>query len=255
MKANGVPIIRPNEAPQFRVLLATPTQNGQVWGDTAEAILRMAGEVSVQGIDMKWERISGLGLPEARNEYAAMAVEQGFHAVIQTDSDIVPKATDTLGLIRHGKHLIGALYRHKTDENLTWCANFIEGEKPDAMGALRVKNCGAGFQLYTTNLLRAMVAKGVANRFTRGWDGRRHPHRKEMFDFFSAGVFCDQFTNNEPTFLTEDFAFAHRALLAGHQCYVDTQVRVPHLGVKAYRPDVPDMPEPWKVAPAAPAQS
>lgn len=251
MKANGHAVA---STPTLRVLIATPIQNGQVWGDTAECLLRIALEDgAVPGLQFRWERMGGLGLPEARNELAYLALRDGYHATLAWDSDIIAKPHDPLGLARHGKHLIGGLYRHKTNERLTWCANFLPGEQPDKNGALRVEDCGAGFLWFSTKLLADMIAKGVAKPYTRGFWGK--PKGTTMYDFFSPGVVDDPLHDNEPTYKTEDFIFAHRARLAGYDAFVDTTLRVDHLGVTKFSGTRADMPEPWKVEPIAPAQS
>jgi hypothetical protein len=151
-----------------------------------------------------------------------------------------------LGLVRHGVDLVGGMYRHKTDERKTWVANFIPGAVPNENGLLEVEDCGAGFLFCTRRVLEAIVAKKLVKGFTRGFACPKPPGTV-MHDFFSMGVINDPMHGGEPTYKTEDFMLAHHARAAGFKCYVDTQVRVHHLGLTTFRADAPGMPEPWKV--------
>jgi hypothetical protein len=240
--------------PLFRVLIATPLQMGQMWCETAHSLLSVAlKDGEVPGLRFEWEQAGGQGVAGARNELTYLMYAKKCHAVLWWDSDIVATPTDILGLVRHGKHLVGGMYRHKTEDRRTWVANFIPGEVPDANGALKVEDCGAGFLFATKFLLDTIIAKGLATPYTRGFSSPKPPGTV-MHDFFSMGVVNDPLHNNEPTYKTEDFMLAHKARLAGFDCFVDTQVRVDHMGVHKFRAKGNDaMPEPWKVA--APAKS
>ena len=246
MKHNGAA----PQPPTFRVLIATPVQMGQVWCETAHGLLTIAlRDGEVPGLTFEWEQMGGQGVAGARNELAWIAKHvKKCHAVLFWDGDVVtagPAPTAVLGLVRHGKHLIGGLYPHKTEAHQTWCANFIPGEVPDANGALKVEDCGAGFLFVTMHLLDTIVAKGLAPAYSRGYDPRRYPPGTVMHDFFSMGVVKDPMHGGEPTYKTEDFMLAHKARLAGFDCYVDTQVRLDHMGVHKFKADRPNMPQPW----------
>jgi hypothetical protein len=232
--------------PTIRILIATPIQNGQVWCETADSLLRIAlGYADVQGITWEWERFGGMGVAVARNELVYAMYAKGCHGVLFWDSDIIAKPHDVLGLVRHGKDMVGGLYRHKTDERKTWVANFIPGEVPDKNGLLKVEDCGAGFLFVSRRVFDTIALKGLAKPYTRGFATPK-PKGTTMHDFFSMGVINDPLHGNEPTYKTEDFMLAHLARLAGFDCYVDTQVRVDHLGTTKFSGSALGMPEPWK---------
>jgi hypothetical protein len=234
--------------PPVRVLIATPIHDGKVWCETADALLRVAlGSDTCPGVTFQWERYGGMGVAVARNELAYIALSQDYYGTIFWDSDIIAKPHDPLGLLRHGVDLVGGMYPHKTNERKTWVANFIPGEKPNQNGLLEVEDCGAGFLWASTRLLRAIVAKGLAKPYTRGFATPK-PKGTVMHDFFSMGVINDPMHDNEPTYKTEDFMLAHLARLAGFKCYVDTQVRLGHLGITTFKGNADGMPEPWKTS-------
>jgi hypothetical protein len=243
-------MVAPAQQPSlFRVLIATPIQNGQVWCDTADSLLRIAlQDGSVPGLRFEWERFGGMGVAVARNELVWLMYAKECHAIVFWDSDIVAKPHDILGLVRHGKDLVGGLYRHKTEERQTWVANFIPGAVPDKNGLLPVEDCGAGFLFVSRRVFDAIKAKGLAKPYTRGFATPK-PKGTVMHDFFSMGVVADPFHDGEATYKTEDFMLAHHARASGFECYVDTQVRVDHLGVHRFRADAEGMPEPWLAAP------
>lgn len=249
MKTNG----HAPQPPVFRVLIATPIQSGQMWCETAHGLLTIAlKDGEVPGLSFEWEQMGGQGVAGARNEltWIGMNVKK-CHAILWWDSDVVthgPAPQAVLGLVRHGKHLVGGLYRHKTEDRKTWCANFIPGEVPDKNGLLKVEDCGAGFLFATRFLLDTIITKGLATPYTRGYDPHRYPPGTVMHDFFSMGVINDPLHGNEPTYKTEDFILAHKARLAGFDCYVDTQVRLDHMGVHKFKGSVEGMPEPWKAS-------
>ena len=139
------------------------------------------------------------------------------------DADVVFNASQVFGLLRHGVDIVGGLYPKKSAE-LTWCANFIPGAKPGVNGLLEVENCGAGFLLVSRRAFDAVALRFPERKYTRGNAG---PAPTTMTDFFGMGVV-------DSTYLTEDFFFPHLARQVGLKCYVDTQVRLDHMGTRRY---------------------
>ena len=234
--------------PDFRVLIATPLQAGQMWCETAHALLSVAlRDGEVPGLQFEWEQMGGLGIAGARNELAWLMYQKKCNAILFWDSDVVPigdPVKPVLGLVRHGRDLVGGMYRHKTEDRKTWVANFLPGEQPDANGLLKVEDCGAGFLFATRFLLDTIIIKGLAAPYTRGFATPKPPGTV-MHDFFSMGVIADPLHGNEPSYKTEDFMLAHKARAAGFACYVDTQVRLDHMGIHKFRANVEGMPAPW----------
>lgn len=231
--------------PVHRVLIATPLNGGQMYWETAKALIQRTIE-DIPGIQFVWECWGGFGITAARNELAHLMYARNCSATLCWDADIVAPCHYPLGLIQHGVDCVGGLYRHKTEERLTWCCNFIPGEVPNANGLLRVEDIGAGFLYFTRRLCDAMIVQGIAKKYTRGFATAKPPGTV-MYDFFSEGVIEDPLHGGEPTFKTEDFAFAHRVRLAGYQVHADTRIRCDHLGTHKFRADVAGMPEPWTV--------
>lgn len=164
---------------------------------------------------------------------------------IDTDIIFLPEHVRALrDAAAAGAEVIGGLYPLKGREPF-WCANFIQGEKPDSKGWLKVSKLGTGFLLVARSVFDRIAAANPANNYlsdaneglTVSSGGQRTMH-----DWWEVGVWRDR-PDLPGRYLSEDWFFCKRCEQLGIPVYAHTGIRLKHQGTFAYPydrwPDIP----------------
>lgn len=150
--------------------------------------------------------------------------------LIFVDRDIVFTPQDVgklLESLKNGCDLIGGCYIIKSATNLACTGSGEDGLKMD--GTIQeVKYLASGFMGVSRNLLEEMIVGLDLPLMHRGGDMEAYP-------------FFEQTRHNDPDFgemwLSEDYDFCHKARQVGVKSYLDTSVRLSHLGEALWRVD------------------
>jgi len=164
-----------------------------------------------------------------------------FEYFMQIDEDIEFPADAIPKLIDSGKPFIGAAYAYKAKQGpktgKSVCKYFPD-EVPDEKGVMKIKWLSGGFVLCHYEMLFEMMRKYPELRYDSFTEFR---NRKctESFLFWLPLVYIihdEEKWNGKKIFLSEDYAFAQRAVDAGFDNYEDTSIKLVHWdGVQPFR--------------------
>jgi hypothetical protein len=180
-------------------------------------------------------------IDQGRNQMASDAIHDGFAETMWIDTDIGFTADDVERLRSHDLPIVGGLYpqpaaRSLACELLPGTETVVFGEDG---GLIEVKYVAAGFlhvRRAAYDAIREQLQLPLCNtRFGRGIWPFFLPLAAEQ-DQLTINVSSDQ---SPPAivrhrYLTEDFAFCHRARQAGLKIMADTTIRLWRVGSYGY---------------------
>ena len=202
-----------------RLVVLVPTADGRPERLCDERLRAL----EARGIEVR--RVHGYAAIDfARSIIATRALADGFDDLMWVDSDIVFSPDDVEALRASDKTLIAGVYPKKGKREL---ALHVKPRTPELTfgesgGVAEVLYCGSGFML-TRRELYAEMAKEL-------------PICNEQFGERVVPYFLPfvASTENGLWYLGEDYAFCERAQRAGHGVFVDTRIRLFHVGAYEY---------------------
>jgi hypothetical protein len=178
-------------------------------------------------------RVPGFAaIDTARSQIATDAVDQGFEELMWIDSDMEFDPASVMQLRTHNLPIVCGLYPKKGRRALS-SAIFPRTESVifgRGGGLLEIRYAATGF-LYT----RRRVYLDIQRHCELPICNLQFNHPLVPF-FMTMTVETDESTPANPRhwYLSEDFAFSHRARLAGYKIFADTSIRVGHIGRYTY---------------------
>lgn len=203
----------------MKALLATPLHDG-----TAEREF-ITGLLQAHGLYAGWVCLEGqANISRARDLLAAQFLATDCSTLVFVDGDIGFGHQDLHCLLGSPYPITGGLYPRKSAGRKWVCVPQPEELPPvDGQPDLRrVRRVGTGFLRIDRSVLEAMIGSGQASAFEL--DG------KQLHHFFPSGLLDGEF-------LSEDYYFCELAARAGFGIYVDSRIRLRHVGRQVYRRD------------------
>lgn len=151
--------------------------------------------------------------------------------LIFIDRDMVFTSKDIeklLGSLKNGYDLIAGCY---AIHNTMWLTSSGEGGEPEPTldGTIKeVKYLGTGFMGITRTLLERMIVGLDLPLMHKG-------DETETYPFFEEKWFKDPDCGD--MWLSEDYDFCHKARQVGIKCYLDTGIRLGHIGGALWQVD------------------
>lgn len=163
----------------------------------------------------------------SRCRLATQALEAGYQELLWIDSDVGFDPKDVDRLRQHGLPMVGGIYTKKGAKLLA------SGHGPDAPPVLfepaavpiEVRYLPGGF-LYT----RAEVYAAIQKRFCLPRCNQADP-TAALVPYFMPTLVNEE---NGPVYLSEDYAFSHRAREAGFRVMADPGIRLSHYGMHGW---------------------
>lgn len=237
----------------MRILLATPAAMGMLENMHVTSLLtqtfmhpdRLAeqGKYQIHHYLMYGE--SGLG--KDRGIAASYALREGYDKIVFIDSDQMWTWEDLKKAIDSDKPILaGVIARKAFPIVLNFhpakeCKKYFEGESGstfngmikmrDGVGQdeIEVSMTGTGFIAIQCKVLDAMTK--VCPVFS--FQNNEAPGVVPVWDFFQSGVLKE-------TYFGEDYGFCIKAKEAGFSAFINTSVRIPHIGKFVYTVDAKD---------------
>lgn len=178
------------------------------------------------GIDVK--RVPGYSaIDQARNRIIYDALQEGYEDFLWIDSDIDFKYEDVLKIKSRNVDLIGAAYSFKGYPQLT--IQLFEDQEVtfdcDTGGIVEVQAVATGFMYTTAHLYNVMQKKLELELCNTSFDAPQIP-------FYHPNVWS---YSNQHYYLGEDFSFCFRARQAGFKVFLDTSIKLGHIGSYTYK--------------------
>jgi hypothetical protein len=161
---------------------------------------------------------------------ASEALHDGFQELMWIDPEIGFTADDVESLRRHKLPLVAGLYAQPGSRSLA-CELLPETKEVifgDEGGLLEVRFVAAGF-LH----VRREVFETIRDRLHLPLCNTRFTEHG-IWPFFQPCTIEDPFADIQHRYLTDDFAFCHRARQAGFKIYTDTTIRLWRSGPYGY---------------------
>lgn len=234
--------------PASKVLIATPTAQGDVTVAFAQTLLTAVGVFSKAGFAYRQAFFDGPDIALARNAFAnAFLADAEATHLLFIDSDMSVSAEIFARLIAWKQPIAAAIYSERA-LNLDKFADAVRSGASNACAAalasnfvLRVPNgpievtqgfcklegVGFGCILIERTVFETMIAQGAAPKVSAD-KLARHGVGPQIFDFFSEA------TSPETGRLSEDYSFCRRARAAGFEIWGYAEGTVGHVGQFAF---------------------
>lgn len=180
----------------------------------------------LNGIDVY--RVPGYSaIDQARNRIIYDALKQGYEEFLWIDSDIEFKYEDVVKIRSRGVDIVGAAYSFKGFPQFT--IQPFENQEiifdTEDGGIVEVQAVATGF-LYTTAHLYNVIQKKLDLKICNtSFDAPQIP-------FYHPNVWS---FNERHYYLGEDFSFCFSAKQAGFSVYLDTSIKLGHIGSYTYK--------------------
>jgi hypothetical protein len=200
----------------MKALLATPLHTGSADREF------ISGLLAAHGLYAGWICLEGqANISRARDTLAAQFLASDCTTMIFVDGDMGFGRRDVERLLAAPFPIVSGLCPRKT-LNPRWACVPQPEELPAVPGHedfRRVRRVGAAFLRIDRSALLQIIAAGSVGSYTLKDNLIHH--------FFPSGLLDGEF-------LSEDYYFCELAALAGIAVYVDTQIRLRHVGKQVY---------------------
>lgn len=233
----------------MKLLISTPCYGGQLTdkyvGSLMESIALAKEENLISEAQVHFQGKESL-IPRARNRAALFCLEGGFDRLFTIDADIEWSYEDFRRILSSEKKIIGGVYPLKT---FPVVANFnpIQGKGTELLssnrgydldaferfcsayagaetGEAEVRHVPTGFLSVSAEVL-AKLSETVPVYWSFQPDSGE---KKGFFDFYPSGVY-------EKEYLSEDWGFSRLASESGFPIFINTKVRLGHIGNHTFR--------------------
>jgi hypothetical protein len=180
------------------------------------------GMIASQGLYQVWACVEGIShISMARDLLAAQFLASGCDRLIFVDGDIGFTRADLQRLVVTGKSLLSGMYPRKNpDKHWAFKTSSSGPEEPlSGKGVIPVLYAPCGFLSIERRVFTDMAASGSCPQYSEQGNTLNH--------FFQSGVI-------DGVFLPEDYYFCELARRSGHPAFVDTAIRLRHIGRAVY---------------------
>jgi hypothetical protein len=201
-----------------RPLVATPLIDGRADREFINGLLMS------QGLYHAWACVEGMShISLARDLLAAQFLSSPCDRLIFIDGDIGFTRADLERLLSSDKPLVSGMYTRKNPE-MNWSFK-TASTKPDeplpAKALIPVRSAPCGFLRIDRRVFDDIIKSGWSPQLKYSFEGHTVHH------FFQTGVIDGEI-------LPEDYYFCELARRAGHPPFVDTGIRLRHVGRAVY---------------------
>lgn len=224
---------------QIKILLAAPSYDGRFDVRFIDSLINTIklcekNNITILPYFLCYDSL----IQRARNDYFYVAYNSQVDALFFIDSDIGWNPNDFLKLVLSDKDMIGATYRKKTDEEELYAVKVIGNKESEWNlnisddGLLEVQGLGCGFLKLSKKCVRMLFES------------------ENKYYISEKGIIkniCDCTVNENNHFISEDIIIGFKWTKLGEKLYLDTNIKLTHVGQKAYTGDVNDWLKNWKI--------
>lgn len=219
-----------------RVMIGTPTLDGTVCVAYLQSLLATQRQLAAANWLMDTQFILQDSLiMRARNQLVSDFLASEASDLVMIDSDIGWGAADILRLLQHDAQMVAGVYQRKSDDKVDFAVRFPGGGVvQDRHTGLMAAECvGTGFLRLRRDALELMTAKYQNLRY-QDQTGRT------MHCLFDTSFIDGHFYG-------EDFTFCDRWRAIGGEVWVDPDIRLSHIGSKAFNKSLWEALQPKKL--------
>lgn len=222
---------------EIKVLLAAPSYDGRFdvrFLDSLINTIQLCDQYNIKILPyfLCYDSL----IQRARNDYFSVAYNSKVDVMFFIDSDIGWNPNDFVKLVLSEKDMIGGTYRKKTDEEELYAFKALENNINFNLniqddGLLEVQGLGCGFLKLSKRCIKLLFE-----------------NEKEYYNGEKGAIknVCDCVINKNNDFVSEDIILGFKWTDLGEKLYLDTTIKLVHVGNKAYSGDVFDWINNWK---------
>lgn len=227
-----------SSAKSIKVLLASPSYDGKFDVKFMESLTKTILAAQRYNIEITPLHLCYDSLVQrVRNNYFKIAYDNNFDVMFFIDADIGWYPEDFIKLVLSDKDMIGGGYRKKQDDEELYAFK-VKGDTsdtfeivPDEKGILEVNGLGCGFLKMSYNCIKKLY-ENETNYYKN--------------DTGVTKIICDCVVNDQKNFISEDIILGFKWQQLGGKVYIDTNIRLSHVGSKSYEGNVKSWLDNWK---------
>ena len=215
------------------VLIAMPCYGGIVSDKTAKGLFNLGKELRTAGIDHGLITIANESLvTKARSRIANFFMNNTeYEYILFIDSDIGFTPEDVFKLFQSNKEITCGAYPMKGIP-LRYNYNLSKPEVKDG-DLIKIENIGFGFALIHRKVFESIISKyGEELKYYPPTNNSSYPPTEKEYHN-SYHYFLE--LKKDMNYLPEDFSFFERARSVGYDAWLNTNIRLAHVGSHVYQ--------------------
>ena len=235
------------------IFLATPCFGGMVSTAYMQSVLALMQAAGPSGFDLSLALLGHDALiTRCRNTLLGAFMEGSASHLLFVDSDIAFAPADVVRLLRAGKDIVAGLYpikslnwtqaeRHRRrggEDGESACLMYVgkpceAGARESAGTLISAEYAGTGFMMIARPAIERMITAYPGSRYRaiHAWPLPDGP-AVDRYALFETMILPDS-----GEYLSEDFAFCRRWQAIGGQVWLDTSLRLTHVGNHEFHGD------------------
>lgn len=214
------------------ILIAMPCYGGMVSDKTAKGLFNLGKELRTAGIDHGLLTLSNESLvTKARSKMVNFFMNNTeYDRILFIDADIGFTPEQVFDLLKHDKDIVCGAYPMKGIP-LRYNYNISQPEVKEEE-LIKIENIGFGFSLIKRKVFEDISQKhGEELKYYPATNNSTHsPTDKEYHN--SYHYFLE--LKKDMSYLPEDFSFFERAKSVGYSVWLNTNIRLEHVGSHVY---------------------
>lgn len=165
----------------------------------------------------------------SRNTITANFLATDATHLLWLDSDLIFSPEHVKRIISHDVDVCGGFYPKKTQGELQWVCNALDGAPAPILdsGLQEIKYAGTGFMLIKRHVFELMI-ENYGRKIGYKADGSG----RQEYDFWSVGTY--KYPDGNRRYLSEDWYFCQRWRDLGGRIWGDTKIVAKHVGQAVY---------------------
>jgi len=214
------------------ILIAMPCYGGMVSDKTAKGLFNLGKNLRTAGVDHGLLTIANESLvTRARSRIANFFMNNTeYERILFIDADIGFQPEDVFNLLKYDKDIVCGAYPMKGIP-LQYNYNFSEPREEEGE-LIKIENIGFGFCLIKRKVFESIQQKHgeELHYYPPTNNSSTPPTEKEYHN--SYHYFLE--IRKDMSFLPEDFSFFERAKSVGHSSWLNSSIRLEHVGSHVY---------------------
>ena len=216
------------------ILIALPCYGGMVSDKTAKGLFNLGKDLRTNGIDHGLITLANESLiTKGRSRIANFFLNNtNYESVMFIDADIGFEPNDVMKLISHKRDIVCGAYPMKS---IPLKYNYNITQPPVAEDNLiKIENIGFGFAMIHRRVFETIRENHPELKYTPSLGHSNYPITEA--EYHNSYHFFNELKKGD-SFLPEDFSFFERATNVGFTAWLDTTIKLSHVGSHVFCED------------------
>lgn len=227
-----------------KLFLATPCYGGMVCQEFMQSVLCTLHTCMINRVGLQVFMIGNESLiTRGRNQLVAEFMASDCSHLMFVDADIEFNPHDVLKLISHNKPIVAGAYPLKKEPT-----SYVVNLRPDALqldDLVEVMDAGTGFMMIKREVITKMQNAHPELHYTGDLEGdeyrkdlnSKEDHRQRLKENLYSLFDTSHDKGDNNNYLSEDYTFCRRWQKIGGKIWLDSTIKLNHVGRKIYKGD------------------